>query len=106
MGRWLPNGSLEYVGRKDFQVKIRGYRIETAEIENNLLEHPEIKSVSVITKKISGESCLIAYIVTRKVQTLDELNLRQFLQIKLPSYMIPSAFVKLDCLPLTPTREN
>jgi len=105
LGRWLPNGSLEFVGRKDFQVKIRGYRIETAEIENYLLEHPKIKNVSVITKEINGESRLVAYIVVHRVQALDDLNLRQFLKERLPSYMIPSAFVKLDYLPLTPTKK-
>ena len=91
-------GDLEYQGRVDEQVKIRGFRIEPAEINAALAQHPEIReSVVLATEDASGEKRLVAYCVgTRR----DDLH--EFLKDKLPSHMIPSAFVFLESLPLTP----
>jgi amino acid adenylation domain-containing protein len=105
LGRRLPDGSIEFLGRKDFQVKIRGYRIEIGEIENSLICHPEIKNAAVIAKAINGDKRLIAFIETLSGQALEGYELRHFLQPRLPEYMIPVSFVTLEALPLTPTRK-
>jgi natural product biosynthesis luciferase-like monooxygenase protein/non-ribosomal peptide synthase protein (TIGR01720 family)/FkbM family methyltransferase len=96
-GYWLENGSIYYVGRKDEQVKLRGYRIELGEIEHALCEHPSIESAVV---KIVGKDNqqLVAYIVSEKLDDVDELRI--FLRSRLPHYMIPNHFQKLDKLPL------
>lgn len=101
VGRWLPDGNMEYLGRQDNQVKIRGYRIELGEIEQQLLSKDGINDVSVIaTSKANGEKELVAYIVFETPQnTITEL--RRFLSERLPVYMIPSHFVELEKLPLT-----
>lgn len=101
VARWLPDGNIEFVGRTDFQVKIRGYRIETGEIENQLLAHPVIKEAVVIDRTDStGTKYLCGYIVTD--QDLSLADLRNYLGERLPEYMIPAHFVKLNKLPLTP----
>jgi amino acid adenylation domain-containing protein len=102
LGRMLPDGFLIHLGRKDLQVKIRGYRVELTEIERALLAHPRLKDAGVVAwDREPGEKYVAAYIVARETSrpTVDEL--RGFLKEKLPSYMIPSAFVFLDSLPLT-----
>jgi acyl-coenzyme A synthetase/AMP-(fatty) acid ligase/acyl carrier protein len=102
LGRMLPSGCLFYLGRKDFVVRIRGYTVEMGEIERALLGDPGVKEAGVIAwDQEAGEKYLAAYIVPRgsPAPTIDEL--RSFLKNKLPDYMIPSAFVFLDALPLT-----
>ncbi|BAZ14305.1 amino acid adenylation domain-containing protein [Calothrix sp. NIES-4071] len=97
LGRYLPNGDIEFLGRIDNQVKIRGFRIELEEIETVLTQHKDVQQSVVVVKN----NQLIAYIVpNRHVPTTVEL--REFLKQKLPEYMAPSAFVILDFLPLTP----
>jgi amino acid adenylation domain-containing protein len=104
LGRLLSNGGLEFTGRKDFQVKVRGYRIEVSEIETRLLEHAAIKEVIVLAQEDgSGDKRLIAYIVPKPGQMPTMPELRDFLRQKLPDYMVPSTFVRLDALPQTPT---
>ena len=94
--RYLPDGNLEYMCRVDFQVKIRGFRVELGEIEAALSQHPAVKEVAAW---MHDNKRLTAYVVPNgEVNTAD---LREFLQGKLPDYMIPSAFVTLDALPLT-----
>lgn len=103
LGLMLPGGCLMYMGRKDFQVKIRGYRIEVAEIEAALLKHPAIKDAAVWTQEIRpGNQRLVAYIVPAGQQVPTFTELRQYLAEILPEYMLPSAFVMLDALPLAP----
>jgi amino acid adenylation domain-containing protein len=102
LGRMLSDGFLIHLGRKDLQVKIRGYRVELTEIERALLSHPLLKDAGVLAwDREPGEKYVAAYIVARHTSrpTVDEL--RAFLKEKLPSYMIPSAFVFLASLPLT-----
>ena len=101
LGRWLSNGIMEYYGRIDNQTKIRGYRIEIGEIQNELLSHSRIKDgVIVINEDAQGEKSLYAYIVEKeKVEIKD---LRMYLQRKLPEYMIPAKFIKVNAIPLTP----
>jgi amino acid adenylation domain-containing protein len=103
LGIMRPDGCLEHLGRKDFQVKIRGYRIETSEVEAALIELGGIKETIVLARKTeTGEDKLIAYIVPVK-QALNTGELRTALSQRLPDYMIPSLFVTLESLPLTPT---
>jgi amino acid adenylation domain-containing protein len=102
LARYLPNGELEYLGRIDNQVKIRGFRIELGEIEALLASHPQIwETVVLVWDGTTGDKRLVAYIVPQSEITITIDEIRQFLKAKLPSYMIPNAFVILDALPLT-----
>lgn len=101
LARYLANGEIEYLGRIDNQVKIRGFRIEIGEIEAALAAHPEVAEVVVLVREVLGDKQIIAYIVPYQKHSELTTNLRQFLQQKLPDYMLPSAFVILDTLPLT-----
>ncbi|MDR6536149.1 polyketide synthase [Variovorax soli] len=99
--RWLPDGTIEYIGRIDGQVKIRGHRIETGEIEAALLAHPALKSCAVVPQKdAAGRLRLVAYLVSRGAE-LPWSALRQHLAEHLPEAMIPSAAVWLAQLPVT-----
>ncbi|MGD1913646.1 MAG: amino acid adenylation domain-containing protein [Rivularia sp. (in: cyanobacteria)] len=99
--RYLKDANLEYLGRHDEQVKIRGFRVELGEIATVITQHPDVsESVVIQGKDADDNQCLIAYIVTNKQDILAQLL--PYLQHKLPSYMLPSAFFVLDELPLTP----
>ncbi|MCP5047308.1 MAG: amino acid adenylation domain-containing protein [bacterium] len=103
LGRWLPEGIIEFLGRADTQVKIRGYRIELGEIESRLLRHELVKEAVVIAAGNNhNERWLCAYIVAdgEKNNTVAD-ELRDFLSHTLPDYMVPLAFVTLDGIPLT-----
>ncbi len=101
VGRWLNDGSIEYLGRKDEQVKLRGFRIELGEIESVLLRHEQVKEAVVIVKKNeSGDKQLAAYLAGEPGLLITEL--RGYLKQQLPEYMIPGAFAVLESLPLTP----
>ena len=98
----LHNGNIEYIGRIDKQVKIRGFRIELGEIETVIAQYPDIQQTAVIAREdIPGDKRLVAYIVPQR-QDLPKSQIRSFLQKRLPHYMVPSAYVKLDSLPITP----
>ncbi len=100
LGRWLSNGQIEFIGRKDYQVKIRGYRIELGEIENQLLKHSAIKEVVVLDHEDNENTkYLTAYFVSD--QKLQLNHLREELSEVLPEYMIPAYFMQLEELPLT-----
>ncbi|WP_442935876.1 amino acid adenylation domain-containing protein [Nostoc sp.] len=102
LARYLPNGELEYLGRIDQQVKIRGFRIELGEIEALLAQHPAIWESAVLVREDEpGNKRLVAYVVPKTEQSPTAAELRRFLKQKLPDYMIPSAFVQLEALPLT-----
>jgi amino acid adenylation domain-containing protein len=109
--RYLPDGNLEFIGRIDDQVKIRGFRIELGEIESILTQHPHIREAAIVVREeILNNKRLVAFLVTstglksEQVQELETIksSVRQFLQERLPNYMLPSAFVFLDSLPITP----
>ncbi|MGH7832899.1 MAG: non-ribosomal peptide synthetase [Candidatus Binatia bacterium] len=103
LGRRLPDGSFVHCGRADFQVKIRGYRVEVAEIEMALIEYGGIKEAVVVGREDRlGGQILVAYAVPVVSAALRVGDLRSFLKRKLSDYMIPSAFVVLDRLPLLP----
>eukprot|EP00362_Geleiidae_sp_MMETSP1317_P001725 CAMPEP_0201286064 /NCGR_PEP_ID=MMETSP1317-20130820/114215_1 /ASSEMBLY_ACC=CAM_ASM_000770 /TAXON_ID=187299 /ORGANISM="Undescribed Undescribed, Strain Undescribed" /LENGTH=1042 /DNA_ID=CAMNT_0047612527 /DNA_START=351 /DNA_END=3479 /DNA_ORIENTATION=+ len=101
--RYLPDGNIEYLGRIDDQVKIRGFRIEPGEIEILLGKHLDVKEVVIIVREDQpGDKRLVAYLVPRREKTLNIGELRSFLKQKLADYMIPSAFLILEAMPLTP----
>lgn len=101
LARWLPNGELEYIGRADSQVKIRGHRVELGEIEAALELHPRIRIVVArVVEEMSGNQRLAAYFVPT-TGGIDTVELRSFLRERLPEYMVPSALVPLDEIPLT-----
>ncbi|AUT03205.1 non-ribosomal peptide synthetase [Nostoc sp. CENA543] len=103
LGRYLPDGNIEYVGRVDYQVKIRGYRIEIGEIENVLALHLEVREAVIIARSDRNlEKQLVAYITYNSEKPKIQ-HLRDFLKAKLPDFMIPAAFVTLEALPLTPS---
>ncbi len=104
LGRMLPDGCLVCLGRKDFQVKFKGYRIEVAEIEMALLDLDTIKQAVVMAREDRpGDQRLVAYLVPAAGQQIPTVTkLRRFLAEVLPEYMLPSIFVSLDALPLSP----
>lgn len=103
LGRYLPSGDIEFLGRSDYQVKIRGFRIELAEIEALLNQYPNVPENVVIAREDEpGNKRLVAYIVAPSDRAPNTSELRQFLQKRLPDYMVPSAFVMLEAFPLTP----
>ncbi len=100
LGRWLPNGEIEFLGREDHQVKIRGYRIELSEIHNLILKRNYIEDVAVIDWEINnGKKVICAYIVSHVQVNMEEL--KGFLAKELPDYMLPSYYIQLESLPLT-----
>ena len=101
LARFLPDGNIEFLGRIDNQVKIRGFRIELGEIESVLGQHPSVQDNTVLVRDASAtDKRIVAYIVSD--QNFDTKELRAYLKIILPDYMIPSAFVTIEKLPLTP----
>jgi amino acid adenylation domain-containing protein len=103
LGRFLPDGSIEFLGRADDQVKIRGFRVETGEVEAVLGEHPAVHtSLVVASGDDSMDARLVAYVVPAGGLEPSSADLRAFLATRLPEYMLPSTFVTLDALPLTP----
>ncbi|MEA5603525.1 non-ribosomal peptide synthetase [Nostoc sp. UHCC 0252] len=102
LARYLPEGTIEYIGRIDNQVKIRGFRIELGEIEVLLNQYEEVQASCVIAREdTTGDKRLVAYIVPHQHSKPTTNELRQFLKAKLPDYMVPSAFVILESMPLT-----
>jgi len=108
LGRLLPDGCLQHLGRKDFQVKIRGYRVETSEVEATLLDIESVREAVVVAHADAGgavgDKLLVAYLTPVNLQNKSTANeLKVALEAKLPSYMIPSRFIWLESLPLTAT---
>jgi amino acid adenylation domain-containing protein len=102
LAKYLPDGDLEFLGRVDHQVKLRGFRIEPGEVEVVLSQHANIdESVVIVREDTPGDKRLVAYFTMKDGADLKSSDLRNYLQERLPEYMIPSFFVPLDRLPLT-----
>ena len=103
-GRYLADGQIEYLGRLDQQVKIRGHRIELGEIESILGQHPGVREAIVVAREDApGDRRLVAYVVGTGGVPLSTSEMRSFLKRLLPEHMVPSGFVSLDHMPLTPS---
>ncbi|QNH20776.1 non-ribosomal peptide synthetase [Xanthomonas sp. GW] len=103
LGRWLPNGTIEFLGRNDHQVKIRGFRIELGEVEAQLTACAGVREAVVVAREDeAGDKRLVAYLLAEADTALSAVELRADLSSRLPDYMVPSAFVQLEAFPLTP----
>jgi amino acid adenylation domain-containing protein/non-ribosomal peptide synthase protein (TIGR01720 family) len=106
LGRYRPDGTIEFLGREDHQVKLRGFRIELGEIETVLHHHPRVHRAVVLLHTHGPAPRLVAYVVPASADDaedlLDPAQLREFASSQLPDYMVPSAFVEIDTVPLTP----
>ncbi|MGW1060233.1 non-ribosomal peptide synthetase [Micromonospora rubida] len=101
--RWLPDGRIDFLGRADDQVKIRGHRIELGEVDARLLEHPTVAQATTALRADSdGEARLVAYVVARAGAVADPADLRRHLALSLPTAVLPTDWVLLDRLPLSP----
>ncbi|WP_342488770.1 amino acid adenylation domain-containing protein [Cytobacillus sp. FSL W7-1323] len=103
-GDWCKersDGAIEYIGRKDFQVKVRGFRVELGEIEASLEKRKEIKKCIATPWDQSGEMSIVAYVQFSKGFVLEESELRDYLNTKLPEHMIPSVFIEVESIPLS-----
>jgi len=104
LARYLPDGNLEFLGRRDNQVKVRGFRIELGEIESRLHEHADVaEAVVVVREGEPGDRQLVAYVAPRPDAHPEPSNLREFLRSELPDYMVPETIVLMEKMPLTPT---
>ena len=101
LGRWLPDGTLEFLGRADAQVKIRGHRIELGEIENALLRCGSVEQAVVVARATTTGHDLVGYVVAQS--TWDAGRVRDILKQSLPDHMVPAFLVRLDRLPLSPS---
>ncbi len=101
LAKWLPDGGLAFYGRTDGQVKIRGFRIELGEIEHRLAAHESVHEAIVLVKGSAGDKQLVAWYTS--AQELPATALKTYLAHRLPAYMVPTCFVRLEAMPLTPT---
>ncbi|MGA4149791.1 amino acid adenylation domain-containing protein, partial [Ralstonia nicotianae] len=103
LGRWLANGSLEYLGRSDDQVKLRGFRVELGEIGASLARCDGVREAAVLAREDApGEQRLVAYYIAEPGAEVEASALRRHMQAQLPEHMVPAAYVRLAHLPLTP----
>ena len=103
LARYLPSGDIEFLGRIDHQVKIRGFRIELGEVEALLRQHPAVSECVIVAREdVPGDLRLVAYFLPAQHPVPSVSELRKFLGEKIPDYMVPSALIALETMPLTP----
>ncbi|MDT7540866.1 MAG: hypothetical protein QOE33_770, partial [Acidobacteriota bacterium] len=103
LARYLPDGQLEYLARADHQVKVRGFRVELGEIEAALAEHPNVTQAVVMAREdLADDKRLVAYMTGHDGPSLTGSVLRSFIRERLPEYMVPSSFIVMEAMPLTP----
>ena len=100
-GRYLPDGTIEFLGRNDFQVKVQGFRVEPGEVEHVLLEHPDVATAAVVARSSGSGKQLAAFVTASGNASVDGTTLRAFLGERLPAYLVPSHLSVLDRMPLT-----
>lgn len=100
LARWLPDGTIEFLGRMDQQVKLRGFRLELGEIESALRRHPGVRDAVAQVHRTGGDKQLAAYFTTDADAPPSAAELREFLAGRLPDFMVPAAFMRLAALPL------
>ncbi len=106
LARYRPDGTIEHLGRLDYQVKMRGFRIELGEIEAVLSQHAAVQQAVVVAREdVPGDKRLVAYVVLAQQQSVTTNELQQHTMQQLPQYMVPSAVVFLETLPLTPNKK-
>jgi acyl-coenzyme A synthetase/AMP-(fatty) acid ligase/acyl carrier protein len=103
LGRWQPGGTIEYLGRNDDQIKVRGFRVELGEIEAQLVRHPQVQAAAVVAIEAAGGKRIVAYVTPRNGDHPAVEALSAHLRSSLPEHMVPSAFVSMESLPLTPS---
>jgi amino acid adenylation domain len=102
LGRYLPDGRIEFVGRKDRRTKIKGFRVDPQEVEEALAQHPKVSEAAVLVRQdLAGDKQLTAYLVAGKENEPTPSELRRFLRSKLPDYMLPAEFILISALPRT-----
>jgi hypothetical protein len=103
LARYLQDGNIELLGRIDHQAKVRGFRIEPGEVEAELNRHPAVRQVAVLVREdVPGNKRLVAYVVVKPTPPSSAAEFRDLLKTRLPNYLVPSSFVMLDALPVTP----
>ncbi len=102
LARYKSDGTIDFLGRRDFQVKVRGFRIELEEVEAALSCHPSIRQCVVTVRSDGADKQLVAYAVLDEARTLTVAEMRSFMREKVPDYMVPTQFITLDAFPLTP----
>ena len=103
LARYLPDGNIEFLGRRDDQVKLRGFRVELGEIEAVLAEHPDVRQAAVHLWTVKADDArIVACCVPAKAGVLAPISLRKHLRARLPEYMVPQYFLPVDEIPLTP----
>ncbi|MBO9701046.1 MAG: amino acid adenylation domain-containing protein [Sporocytophaga sp.] len=101
IGRWLPDGNIDFIGRNDNQIKIRGFRIQIEEVEKILIKHPSVNEGKIIVKGTSNEDkFMVACVIPKEGESLSIESMRDFIEKYLPDYMVPSDLILLDHFPL------
>lgn len=102
LARWLPGGILDFLGRNDNQVKLHGVRVELGELEGILSAHSDVREVAVLLREdVPGDKRIVAYLSAADEHTLEMVEIRRYMQERVPAYLLPAAFIEMKTFPLT-----